>query len=125
MSIQPLFTQTHVRKALVTLCVTLAAASPMLAAAKKGQSNGPVVMGEVTQADPTSKTFTVKSSDGKEMRFTANPSTEIELEQERPMKSTKSGSFSDVKAGSSVKVKYTGSGDVKSARDIDVYVLSR
>lgn len=114
-----------VRNALAALCVALAAATPMHAFAKKGQSKWPTIVGEVTQVDPAKKTFAVKDVDGKETRFAGNPTTEIEVERERPVKYSWPGDFSDVKAGSWVRVKYMGTGEIKSARDIDVYVSPR
>ena len=125
---QPLVQQLRrpgARNALAALCVAFIAASPMHAFAKKGQSKWPTVVGEVTQVDPAKMTFSVKDVDGKETRFSGNPTTEIEVERERPVKFSWPGDFGDVKAGSWVRVKYMGSGDVKAARDIDVYINPR
>lgn len=113
------------RQLIAALCVAFAAASPMHAFAKKGQSKWPTVIGEVTQVDLAKKTFSVKDVDGKETRFAGNPTTEIEVERERPVKYSWPGDFTDVKPGSWVRVKYMGTGDIKSARDIDVYVSPR
>ena len=110
------------RSIVTALCVALAAASPLHALAKKGQSKWPTVIGEVTQVDQAKQTFSVKDADGKETRFAANPSTEIEVERERPVKFTWPGDIGDVKPGSWVRVKYMGSGEIKSARDIDVFI---
>lgn len=118
-------TRPVVRNTLAALCVALAAATPMHVFAKKGQSKWPTVVGEVTQVDLAKKTFAVKDVDGKETRFAGNPTTEIEVERERPVKYSWLGDFSDVKTGSWVKVKYMGAGEIKSVRDIDVYVSPR
>lgn len=125
---QPLVQQLRrpgARNALAALCVAPVAASPMHAFAKKGQSKWPTVVGEVTQVDPAKQAFSVKDTDGKETRFAADPTTEIEVERERPVKYSWPGSFTDVKTGTWVRVKYIGTGEIKSARDIDVYINAR
>lgn len=93
--------------------------------AKNGQSKWPVAMGEVTAVAPDQNTFEIKDGEGQTLRFKVTPATEFEVERERPVKSSWSGSFSDVQSGSWIRVKYFGSTETKVAHDVDIFVNSQ
>lgn len=111
----------RVMTALLSLTI-VAAAQVSSAHAKNGQSKWPVAMGEVTTVAADQNVFEIKDVDGGTIRFKVTPATEFEVERERPVKFSWSGSFSDLKPGGWVKVKYFGSTDTKIAREVDIFL---
>lgn len=107
------------RSALIALsALAIFAATPFGAAyAKKGQSKWPIAMGEVTTVAADQNAFEIKDADGQAVRFKVTPTTEFEVERERPVKWSWSGSFTDLKPGSWVRVKYFGSTETKVAHE--------
>ena len=90
--------------------------------AKNGQSKWPIARGEVTTVAADQNVFEVKDADGGTIRFKVTPATEFEVERERPVKFSWSGSFADLKPGSWVRVKYFGSTETKIAREVDIFL---
>ena len=89
--------------------------------AKNGQSKWPIATGEVIAVAPEQNTFEVRDVDGQTVRFKVTRATEFEVERGRPVKFSWAGSFSDVKTGSWIRVKYFGSTETKVAHDIDIF----
>jgi hypothetical protein len=85
------------------------APAPMSADASHAQK----LTGELLSVDPTTKTLTVKSADGRESKFSYTDSTEITGVKEQ-------AAGLATAAGSKVTVEYTGSGDSMIATKIKV-----
>ena len=100
-------------------CISFGAAT--IASADKDNDRKLRTIGEIVKVDTAQQVIEVKDQNGKLMAFKITPDTDMEFEDNGMLSWDDDATMSDLKATQWVKVKYWGTGEIKVAKDINIY----
>ena len=103
----------------IFICLSVGAVLTVFAS---GNDHWPELKGKIVSVDAKRSVVTIKNVQGQRMTFQVLPTSEIKIKSHGLLKWNRDAALKDLNVGQWITVTYYGSGEVKIARDIKIFL---
>jgi len=103
----------------IFICFSAGAVLTVLAS---DNDHWPALKGKIVSVDAERSVVTIKNVQGQQMTFKVLPTSEIKIKSHGLLKWNRDAALKDLTVGQWITVTYYGSGEVKIARDIKIFL---
>ena len=104
---------------IIFICLSVSAVLTVFASSN---DHWPALKGKIVSVDVKSSVVTIKNVQGQQMTFKVLPTSEIKIKSHGLLKWNRDAALKDLNVGQWIMVTYYGSGEVKVARDIKIFL---
>ena len=103
----------------IFICLSVGAVLTVFAS---GNDHWPELKGKIVSVDAKRSVVTIKNVQGQRMTFQVLPTSEIKIKSHGLLKWNRDAALKDLNVGQWISVIYYGSGEVKVARNIKIFL---